>query len=197
MLSLEQGEKLVKLARQAISSYISKKKIRIKEGIRKEFSILSGAFVTLDKDGLLRGCIGVANAVYPLYQAVADSAVSAAFSDPRFPPLDKEELDKITISISVLTNPTAISVRNPEDYIKQIQIGRDGLLVKGVFSSGLLLPIVAVEQQWDGLTFLEQTCLKAGLPADTWRDFNACRVYKFQTEVFSEKSPNGEVVKEM
>jgi hypothetical protein len=197
MLSLEQGEKLVKLARQAISSYISKKKLRIKEDIKREFSMLSGAFVTLEKNGLLRGCIGVANAVYPLYQVVADSAVSAAFSDPRFPPLDREELDNITISVSVLTNPSAINVRNPEDYIKQIQIGRDGLLVRGVFNSGLLLPIVAVEQNWDSLTFLEQTCLKAGLPADSWRDFDACRVYKFQTEVFSEKSPNGEVIKEM
>lgn len=197
MLSLQQGEKLVKLAREAIFSYISKKELKIKENIKKEFSMLSGAFVTLEKDGLLRGCIGVANAVYPLYQAVADSAVSAAYSDPRFPPLDKEELEKITISVSVLTNPTAVNVRNPDDYIKQIQIGKDGLMVRGVFSSGLLLPIVAVEQKWDALTFLEQTCLKAGLPADTWRDFNACRVYKFQTEVFSEKTPNGEVVKEM
>ena len=197
MLSPEQGEKLVKLARQAISFHVSKKKLKIEEDIKREFPRLSGAFVTLEKEGILRGCIGVVNAVYPLYQAVADSAVSAAFSDPRFPHLDREELDKITISVSALTNPGAIIVRNPEDYVKHIQIGRDGLLIKGVFNSGLLLPIVAVEQNWDALTFLEQTCLKAGLPADTWRDFNACRVYKFQTEVFSEKSPNGEVVKEM
>ena len=197
MLSPEQGEKLVKLARQAISFHVSKKKLKIEEDVKREFPRLSGAFVTLEKEGILRGCIGVVNAVYPLYQAVADSAVSAAFSDPRFPHLDREELDKITISVSALTNPGAIIVRNPEDYVKHIQIGRDGLLIKGVFNSGLLLPIVAVEQNWDALTFLEQTCLKAGLPADTWRDFNACRVYKFQTEVFSEKSPNGEVVKEM
>ncbi len=197
MLSLEQGEKLVKLARRAISSYISKKKVNIKGDIKKEFSMLSGAFVTLEKSGMLRGCIGVANAVYPLYQAVADSAVSAAFSDHRFPPLDKEELEKITISVSVLTNPSAIGVRNPEEYGKQIQVGKDGLLVRGVFNSGLLLPIVAVEQKWDSLTFLNQVCLKAGLPADSWRDFDACRVYKFQTEVFTEKSPDGEVIKEM
>ena len=197
MLNLEQGEKLVTLARQAISSYISKKGLNIKDEIKKEFSMLSGAFVTLEKKGLLRGCIGVVNAVYPLYQAVANSAVSAAFSDPRFPPLDREELDNITISVSVLTNPSLINVRNPEDYIKHIEVGKDGLMVKGVFNSGLLLPIVAVEQNWDSATFLEQTCLKAGLPADSWRDFDACRVYKFQTEVFSEKSPNGEVVKEM
>lgn len=197
MLSLEQGKKLVKLAREAISAYISKKKLKIKDEIKKEFSIFSGAFVTLEKNGLLRGCIGITNAVYPLYQAVAENAVNAAFSDPRFPPLDNEELDKITISVSVLTNPTRIDVRNPGDYVKQIQIGRDGLLIRGVFSSGLLLPIVAVEQQWDPETFLDQTCLKAGLPADSWRNFNTCRVYKFQTDVFSEKSPNGEVVKEM
>ena len=197
MLSLEQGKRLVKLAREAISAYISKKGLKVKEELKREFSVLSGAFVTIEKDGLLRGCIGVANAVYPLYQAVSDSAASAAFSDPRFPPLGREEIDKITISVSVLTNPALINVRNPEDYLNKIEIGRDGLMVKGVFNSGLLLPIVAVEQNWNALTFLEQTCLKAGMPADTWRDFNACRVYKFQTDVFSEKTPNGEVVKEM
>ncbi|MBL7054171.1 TIGR00296 family protein [Candidatus Woesearchaeota archaeon] len=196
MLSLEQGTKLVKLARQAISSYVFKKNLKIKDGTKKEFSLLSGAFVTLEKNNVLRGCIGITEAAYPLYRAVADSAVSAS-SDPRFPPLGREELEQITISVSVLTNPSVMNVRNADDYLRQIQIGKDGLLVRGVFNSGLLLPIVAIEQKWDALMFLQQTCMKAGLPADTWKDFDACRVYKFQTEVFSEKSPDGEVVKEM
>jgi hypothetical protein len=197
MLNIEQGKRLVGLARQAISSHIAQKTLRVREDIKREFSMKMGAFVTLEKNGILRGCIGVAEPVYPLYEAVVNSATGAAFSDPRFPPLDKEELGSITISVSVLTPPRAIDVRNPEEYIQHIRVGRDGLLVRGIFSSGLLLPIVAVEQKWDSLTFLQQTCLKAGLPPDTWQDFNACRVYKFQTEVFSEKSPNGEVIKEM
>lgn len=197
MLSLEQGQKLVKLARQAISSYVSKKKLTIPDSIKREFSNLSGAFVTLEKNRVLRGCIGITDPVYPLYRAIADSAASAAASDPRFPPLSKEELNEITVSVSVLTRPTAINVRNPEEYIQKIQIGKDGLIVKGIFSSGLLLPIVAVEQKWDALTFLNQACVKAGLQPGIWKDFDACRVYKFQSEVFAENSPNGDISKKM
>ncbi len=197
MLNPEQGSKLVKLARQAISSYLSKRKYNVSADLRKEFSKKKGAFVTLKINGMLRGCIGIVEDIKPLYQAVADSAVSAASADPRFPSLSKEELKKTTISVSVLSKATAIEVRNPEDYLKHIQVGRDGLIVRGIFNSGLLLPIVAVEQNWDALKFLQQTCLKAGLPADIWQDFNQCRIYKFQTEVFSESSPDGEVIKKM
>ena len=76
---------------------------------------------------------------------------------------------------------------------KMIKIGRDGLIVKGTFNSGLLLPQVAVEQKWNAKTFLDQTCVKAGLEPSTWQDFDSCRVYSFQGQVFSEQSPNGEV----
>ena len=197
MLSPEQGKKLVKLARQAISSHIDKESIDFKENIKKEFSMLRGVFVTLEEEGLLRGCIGIVEAVYPLYQAVANAAVSAAFSDPRFTSLSKEELDKITISVSVLTSPEMIKVDEADDYLKKIEVGKDGLLVKGEFNSGLLLPIVAVEQKWDSLVFLEQTCVKAGLAADSWKEVDVCKVYKFQSEVFSEEAPNGRIVKKM
>ena len=197
MLSPEQGNKLVKLARQAISSNIAKESFDIGEDIKKEFSMLRGVFVTLEEDGLLRGCIGIVEAIYPLYEAVANAAVSAAFSDPRFASLSKQELDKITISVSVLTSPEMIKVDEADDYLKQIEVGKDGLLVKGEFNSGLLLPIVAVEHKWEGVTFLEQTCIKAGLVADSWKELKSCKVYKFQTEVFSEETPNGKVIKKM
>lgn len=197
MLSPEQGKKLVKLARQSISSHIDKESKDFKENIKKEFSMLRGVFVTLEEGGLLRGCIGIVEAVYPLYQAVASAAVSAAFSDPRFTSLSKEELDRITISVSVLTSPEMINVDNPDDYLGKIEVGKDGLLVKGEVNSGLLLPIVAVEQKWDSLVFLEQTCMKAGLAADSWRKVDVCKVYKFQTEVFSEEAPDGKVIKKM
>jgi len=197
MLSPEQGNKLVKLARQAISSHSDKESMAFKENIKKEFSMLRGVFVTLEEKGLLRGCIGIVEAVYPLYESVASAAVSAAFSDPRFTSLSKEELDKVTISVSVLTKPQMINVDNPDDYLKQIEVGKDGLLIKGKVNSGLLLPIVAVEQKWDSLVFLEQTCVKAGLAADSWKELSNCKVYKFQTEVFSEEAPKGMIIKKM
>ena len=197
MLSLEQGKKLVKLARQAISSHIDKKTLSVDEDVKKEFSMLSGVFVTLEEKGLLRGCIGIVESVYPPYQAVASAAVSAAFSDPRFVPLSKEELNRITISVSVLTSPGVINVESPDDYLKEIEVGKDGLLVKQGVNSGLLLPIVAVEQKWDVLTLLEQTCVKAGLASDSWKELDSCKVYKFQTEAFSEEAPDGEIVKKM
>lgn len=197
MLSLEQGKKLVNLARQAISSHIDKTNLTVDEDVKKEFSMLRGVFVTLEEKGLLRGCIGIVEAAHPLYQAVASAAVSAAFSDPRFMPLSKEELDRITISVSVLTSPRVINVANPDDYLKEVEVGKDGLLVKQGVNSGLLLPIVAVEQKWDVITFLEQTCVKAGLASNSWKEFGSCKMYKFQTEAFSEEAPEGEIVKKM
>lgn len=197
MTTLEQGKKLVNLARLAISSHISKKKITVPNDFQKEFSSKQGVFVTLEKKGQLRGCIGIVDAVYPLHEAIVNASVSAATSDPRFPHLTKEELDQVVLSVSVLTRPQMVLAKVPEDYLPQIQIGKDGLLIKGTFNSGLLLPVVAVEQKWDAQTFLSQTCVKAGMKPDSWQDFNECRVYKFQTEVFAESTPNGEVVQKM
>lgn len=193
MLTLVQGRKLITLARDSIVTYFSKKNPRVSKEIKDEFSEKRGIFVTLSKEGKLRGCIGFPEPIYALYEAVINAARSAAFSDPRFPPLDKDEIDRITIEVSVLTAPRLIEVRNPEDIVKKIKVGKDGLIVRGTFNSGLLLPQVAVDYKWDAKTFLEQTCVKAGLPANTWADFDACRIYKFQSQVFSEKSPNGQV----
>jgi len=194
MVSLKQGKELVNLARQSIKAYFSKKKLKISPTIKRDFSGLNGVFVTLNKHGNLRGCIGFPDPIYPLYEGVVKASQSAAFSDPRFPPMEESELNDITMEVSVLTRPSVIEVRNPEDYIKNIRIGKDGLIIRGTFSSGLLLPQVAVEYKWDAKTFLDQTCVKAGLPPETWHDFDSCRVYKFQSQVFSEKSPSGEVV---
>ncbi|MBS3097980.1 TIGR00296 family protein [Candidatus Woesearchaeota archaeon] len=193
MLTLGQGKRLINLAREAISSHFDKKKLNVDRAIKEGFSSNMGAFVTLNKGKELRGCIGFPEPIYPLYDAVIKAATGAAFSDPRFMQLEKEELDKITVEVSVLTPPAIIEVRNPEDIIKKIKVGRDGLLVRGIFNSGLLLPQVAVEYKWNAITFLQQTCVKAGLEPNIWRDFDKCRVYKFEGQVFSEQSPNGEV----
>lgn len=139
-----------------------------------------GAFVTLTIDGNLRGCIGYIKAVKPLYKTVAEMAVQAAFYDPRFPPLTKSELKLIDIEISVLTPMTLVN--NPQDIV----VGRDGLYIIRGYNSGLLLPQVPVENDWDRETFLDQVCLKAGLAPGTWKS-KGTQLYKFQADIFGGK----------
>ena len=194
MLNLEQGKKLIKLARDSILASFSGKTPRVSAAIEKEFGEARGVFVTLNKNNQLRGCIGYPEPVMPLFEAVVNAAKSAASSDPRFPPVEKVEFEGITVEVSVLTLPRMIEIRNPEDYFAKIKIGRDGLIVRGTYQSGLLLPQVAVEYRWDAKTFLEQTCRKANLPANLYNDFNQVRVYSFQSQVFSEETPKGNVV---
>ncbi len=136
-----------------------------------------GAFVTLHKHGKLRGCIGHIAASRPLAQTVSETAVAAAFEDPRFPPLDPGELKDIQVEISVLTPLQRI--RNPEE----VRVGVHGIVVKKGGRSGLLLPQVAMEQGWDRSTFLENCCLKAGLPRDAWKD-GETEIYVFSADVF-------------
>ena len=140
----------------------------------------SGAFVTLTIDGGLRGCIGSIEPVAPLFRAVATGAVSAAFRDPRFFPVTKEELDHIRIEISVM---------GPIERVidtDSIVCGRDGLIIRRGHSAGLLLPQVATEYGWDRTTFLRQTCVKAGLPPAAWQSPD-CRIERFSAEVFGER----------
>ena len=197
MISLEQGGELVVLARKAIESKFSLMGFKEDKKQKAEFSMHLGCFVTLRKNGELRGCIGYPEPSMSLYEGIISAAEGAAFHDPRFPQVEKGELDEIDVEISVLTKPARIYVRNPEEYMSQIQVGRDGLLIRSTFSSGLLLPQVATEYGWDSLTFLKHTCLKANLKPDDWRDFDNVRVYKFQSQVFGETSPRGEIVQVM
>ncbi|MDP7180208.1 MAG: TIGR00296 family protein [Candidatus Woesearchaeota archaeon] len=194
MFTLEQGKELIKLARDSIEGFFSSKNPVVGDNIKKLFSDKMGVFVTLNLGGELRGCIGIVEPTKTLYDGIISAARSAAFSDPRFPKLSIEEFAKLAIEVSILTRPKLMEVRNPLDLVNNVHVGKDGLMIVGTFHQGLLLPQVAVEHHWDATMFLDQTCVKAGLPAGTWKDFNACRVYKFQGQVFSEKSPNGEVV---
>jgi AmmeMemoRadiSam system protein A len=138
----------------------------------------TGAFVTLKKQGQLRGCIGYLEPVKPLYLTVAEMAVSAGTGDPRFYPVREDELEDIEIEISVLSPLKEIC------GVSEIQVGRDGIYVVKEFRSGVLLPQVAAEYGWDSQTFLEQTCLKAGLPNDAWQ--KGAKIYTFTAEVFGE-----------
>jgi hypothetical protein len=138
-----------------------------------------GAFVTITIDGQLRGCIGTFREDQPLYRAVSQMAVSAAQQDPRFPQLSAAELPRIRLEISALT-PMA-----PVADVQDIEVGRHGLYVTKGFNSGVLLPQVATDYGWDRTTFLEQTCRKAGLPKEAWKE--GAKILSFEAEVFGEE----------
>jgi AmmeMemoRadiSam system protein A len=181
MLPDQQRGQLMRIARQSIESALEGRRFALDlSTLDADLRRPSGAFVTLnERSGDLRGCIGSIEAVAPLAQAVSSSAVNAAFRDPRFYPVSKEELPHLHIEISVMS-PIV-----PVDDLEEIEVGRDGLIISRGGRAGLLLPQVATEYGWDRDTFLSQTCVKAGLPPDCWRS-QECRIQKFSAEVFGE-----------
>ncbi|KYK38557.1 MAG: TIGR00296 family protein [Theionarchaea archaeon] len=180
MLTEEQGQRLIQIARQNIIYYLKNRQMLSVNDVLFEFQEKQGVFVTLKKHETLRGCIGYPEPVYPLMAALLDSSISAAVRDPRFPPVTAEEMDDITVEVTVLTTPQKI---DPDP--QNVTIGKDGLMVeKGMFK-GILLPQVPVEWEWNAEEFLCQTCIKAGLPPDCWLDGETI-VYKFQGQIFSE-----------
>jgi len=195
-LSNEDGEILVKTARQVVTEYLnSRKKAKLDEKFEANFSFNSGVFVTLNNKMGLRGCIGYPLPDKKLYNALVDAAISSATEDPRFPSVNSHELEEITFEVTVLTPPEVIHVSDTTEYPSQIKVGRDGLIVKRGFNSGLLLPQVPIEYHWTEEEFLSHTCEKAGLPKDCWRD-KETQVQKFEGIVFKEEMPNGKVVSE-
>ena len=186
-MNQKQKEILLEIARKSILEEFDEgmeEKFDLNKYKFLEFSKKQGAFVTLTKRGELRGCIGFVEGIFPLYETIYKVAKSAAFEDSRFPRLKKEEMKEIKIEISVLSVPEEIKAEKPEDYIKQIKVGEDGLIIKKGFASGLLLPQVFPEYNADAKMALEMTCKKAGLPKDVWEE--GAKVFKFQAEVFSE-----------
>jgi len=179
-LNKEERKKLISIAKGSIVAAVTGERqadIQVSEARLKENC---GAFVTIKKHGQLRGCIGYIQAVKPLHETVKDVAKSAAINDYRFSPVSKGELGDIELEISVLTPLKRIS------DVKEIEVGKHGLVMKRGFNSGLLLPQVPTEYGWDRETFLEHTCLKAGLSKDSWKD-ESTEIYIFSAEVFSEK----------
>ena len=195
-LSDKDGEILVKTARRVVTEYLKNRtKIKLEQTFESNFSLNSGVFVTLNNPVGLRGCVGFALPDKKLYNALVDAAISAATEDPRFPPVNAEELEEITFEVTVLTPPEVIHVSDTVEYTSRIKVGRDGLIVKRGSNSGLLLPQVPVECGWTGEEFLGYTCEKAGLPRDCWKD-KETQVQKFEGIVFKEEMPNGRVVRE-
>ena len=138
-----------------------------------------GVFTSLYLNGELRGCVGFVAPTNPVYRAVAETARAAAFNDNRFPPVTAEEAPHLRIELSILSIPQTVS---PD----AIEIDRHGLLIAQHGRRGLLLPQVAAERGWDRVTFLEQTCRKAGLPPDAWR--RGATVEAFTAEIFGDKN---------
>ena len=188
-LTVKEGKELIGLARNTIKNSLEGTKLNADEGLKKKYNEKRGCFVTLSIGGELRGCIGYPEPILPLYDAIIDSAENAAFSDPRFPPVSKKELGKISIEISILTVPEQLK-GEPESYAGQIKIGRDGIIIRGPYGSGLLLPQVFTEYDCDQEKALSMTCHKAMLDKDAWRD-KQNKVYKFSAQIFSEE--NGKV----
>ncbi|MGC8662200.1 MAG: TIGR00296 family protein [Candidatus Micrarchaeia archaeon] len=195
--TLKDGEKFVKAARNAIELYIKSPHFdkHIVEKTLSEYKENVGVFVTIEHYPTLslRGCIGFPEAVGPLKNSLVEASIAAATEDPRFMPLSAQELNEVVIEVSILTEPQEINGKTQEEKKKEIKIGRDGLIIEYGFYSGLLLPIVPVEEHWSVEEFLENTCEKAGLQKDFWKRSNAV-IYKFQSQVFKEKEPNGSVV---
>lgn len=181
-LSEQARRDLLQLARGSLEAHFrGQPPPRLSSDRAEAFGQPRGLFVTLKRGGHLRGCIGTLSPEGDLTRVVAEFARRAALEDPRFPPLSHEELRECELEISVLTAP------QPLEAPEEIVIGRDGLIVEGRGRRGLLLPQVATEWGFSAARFLQETCRKAGLPADAWRE-GQVRVWKFQAEVFGESA---------
>jgi len=167
---------LLRLAHDAILAALEERELQASNS-PAHLSELRGAFTTLYLRGRLRGCVGYPIAILPLYRTVIATAQAAAFDDPRFAPVSLVEAGELKISLSVMSPLKPIL---PED----IEVGRHGLVVSLAGHRGLLLPQVATEHGWDRITFLEQTCRKAGLPATAWRE--GAVIEAFTAEVFGD-----------
>ena len=191
-ISDEDGIELVKMARKIVTQHCKSNQKNNYPDFNQRFNFSSGVFVTLNKEGELRGCIGYPMPIKKLNEGLIDAAISAATSDPRFPPVQEIELDKITFEVTVLSPPKEIRVNDPLDYISRIKVGRDGLIVENRLETGLLLPQVPIEYGWDEKEFLEYTCKKAGLDKNAWKD-KTTKISNFQGIVFTETSPKGHI----
>jgi len=175
--SHEQRRILLRIAHEAIASVLERRAFPDMPPSSPQLSEPRGVFTTLYLDRELRGCVGYAAAIAPLYRAVAETARAAAFEDARFSPVTTEQTPRLEVSLSVLSHLFPISAG-------AVEVGRHGLLISQGARHGLLLPQVPVEHGWDRETFLEQTCRKAGLAADAWR--KGTTIEAFTAEVFAD-----------
>lgn len=177
-------EFVIKFTRSVIENFVKFHKVlKIPKDYPKELEEKRGVFVTLYKDSFLRGCVGIPYPVRSIIENLKDAAVSTTM-DPRFLPLTESELKDIKIEVSVLTEPEIIRVKNYSEYLDKIKEGVDGLIIKKNGNEGLFLPQVWKEIP-DKVKFLENLCMKAGLPPDEWKSQDM-KIYKFQVEAITE-----------
>jgi AmmeMemoRadiSam system protein A len=175
--SHEERTLLLQLAHDSILSALENREVSI-DPPSPHLAEPRGAFTSLYLNGELRGCVGYVLPVSSVYRAVIDTARAAAFEDARFYPVTMEESPQLKIELSILSPPLPISA-------EEVEVGRHGLLVSMAGQRGLLLPQVPTERNWDRITFLQQTCRKAGLPPDAWQ--KGAVIEAFTAEVFGEK----------
>lgn len=190
----QDGEILVRTARKIVTEYVrTGRGPDLGEEFKSRFPQEAGIFVTLNLLGELRGCIG-----YPMPQklskAIVDASVAAATQDPRFSPVQMEELDKITVEVTLLSPPAEITIKDRQKLPSLIKVGRDGLIVKQGPYSGLLLPQVPIEYGWSEKQFLDYTCQKAGLEDNCWMD-KETRIFSFEGIIFQELEPMGKIIR--
>jgi len=192
LLTLEEGTRLVAIAREALDLYLRSGRVR-RPDLAGSLAEPRGVFCTLNAypSRELRGCVGHPYPDRPLGEATVSAAIGAAH-DTRFPPLSWEELSDVTVEVSVLTSPVEVQVESHSEYPSAVEPGRDGLILRYGPLVGLLLP-----QVWESLPqpeeFLGALCYKAGIGRpDAWRDEEA-RLYRFRAQIFSEQEPHGKV----
>lgn len=180
LTSKERGV-LLSIARKSIETHIQSGQIYIEPREEKTLNARNGCFVTIKQNGQLRGCIGNFQSELPIFREVAEMAVASASKDPRFYPMKEEDLNDFSLEISVLSPLHKIEV------FEEIEVGKHGIYLEKGYYRGVLLPQVAIEHGWDRETFLNQTCVKAGLPTDAWSADDA-EIYIFSAQVFGEES---------
>jgi AmmeMemoRadiSam system protein A len=176
--SPEERSQLLRLAHDSISAALESREISF-DSPTPHFAEHRGVFTSLYLRGELHGCVGYVSPNLPVYRAVAETARAAAFSDNRFPPVTRDEANTLEIELSILSPSRPVCAGD-------VEVGRDGLLITWHGRRGLLLPQVPVDRAWDRITFLQQTCRKAGLPTDAWQ--KGATIEAFTAEVFGEKS---------
>lgn len=197
--TLEQGEFLVKLARRAVEEFIrSRRVIKPPEDTpRKLLEDNYGVFTTIEtvkENGTteLRGCIGFPRGNVNTARATINSALAAAFDDPRFAPLDESELNSVIFEVSILSPLKEVKFNSPRELVNMVKVGVHGLVIERGMYSGLLLPQVPVEYCWDSVMFLDEACVKAYLKPECWVE-KGTTVYIYEAQIFRERSPRGEV----
>jgi AmmeMemoRadiSam system protein A len=172
-------ELLLRIARDAVRTYLSGESFNLPEIVSGVLAEPRPVFVSIHKGDELRGCIGNVHPTGPLYRSAAECAVSAAVGDPRFMPLNNSEFTDVVFEISVLSPMERV------DKIEEIEIGTHGLMITKGNARGLLLPQVASSYGWTREHFLSETCRKAGLSSDEWR--NGAIILRFSALVFGER----------